>query len=198
MTSRAKDRGLLIVLCGPSGVGKSTMARMLAERHRLKLKYIVSATTRPRRPGDEMGKIYDHISREAFFHRLDDDQFLEYARVYDEYYGTPKEPALTYMANGSDVLIEIDVQGAFQVRFQHPDALLIFVLPPDEKSLLIRLRERGRDSDEDIEKRFRMAKREIHMAKGSRAFDHYVINDDVERAVQEVITVIQHKKAGGI
>jgi len=198
MTTAAKNRGTLIVLCGPSGVGKSTMARKLADLYKSKLKYIVSATTRPRRPGDEQGKIYDHISREAFFDRLDSDQFLEYARVYDEYYGTPKEPALTHLANGSDVLLEIDVQGAFQVRFQYPDALLVFVMPPDEKSLLARLRERGRDSDEDIEKRFRLAKREIHMAKGSRAFDHYVINDNVDRAVGEVITVINQKKAGGI
>ena len=196
MTSGRK--GTLIVLCGPSGVGKSTIARKLADSPELRLKYIVSATTRPRRSGDEMGKIYDHISLDAFFRRLDDDQFLEYARVYDEYYGTPKEPALSYLGNGYDVLLEIDVQGAFQIRFQYADALLIFVMPPNEQSLLARLKERGRDSDEDITKRFRMAKREIHIAKGSRAFDHFVINDDVDRAVQEVITVIKQKKSGGI
>jgi guanylate kinase len=196
MTSAGK-RGVLIVLCGPSGVGKSTIAKKLAERLD-KLKYIVSATTRSRRPGDEQGKIYDHISREAFFRRLDQDGFLEYARVYDEYYGTPKEPALTHIASGDDVLLEIDVQGAFQIRFQYPDALLVFVLPPDEETLLSRLTERGRDTKEDIEKRFRMAKREIHMAKGSRAFDHYVFNDDIDRAVEEVVLVINQKKQGGI
>jgi guanylate kinase len=186
----------LIVLCGPSGVGKSTLSKKLATLHQMK--YIVSATTRPRRPGDEMGKIYDHISMDAFEKRLDHDQFLEYARVYDEFYGTPKEPALTYLANGDDVLLEIDVQGALQIRYQYPEALMIFVMPPDEASLLKRLTERGRDSAEDIEKRYRLAKREIHMAKGSRAFDHYVINDDIGRAVDEVIRVIGHKRSGGI
>ena len=191
-----KKPGTLIVLCGPSGVGKSTIARILAEK--TTVKYIVSAPTRPRRPGDEVGKIYDHISHEAFAQRLENDEFLEYANVYDEYYGTPKEPALTYLSQGADVLLEIDVQGALQVRFQYPDALEIFVLPPDDKTLLQRLTERGRDSDKEIEKRFRLAKREIHMGKGSHAFDHYVINDDINRAVDEVLRVIRHKKNGGI
>ena len=83
------------------------------------------------------------------------------------------------------MLLEIDVQGALQVRYQYPDALMIFILPPDEPTLLQRLDDRGRDSAEDIDKRFRAAKREIHMAKGSRAFDHMVINDDLDRAVEE-------------
>jgi guanylate kinase len=194
MTSTGRSPGTLIVLCGPSGVGKSTISRKFSERH--KVRYIVSATTRPRRAGDQVGKIYDHISVDVFFNRLDKDEFLEYAHVYDEYYGTPKEPALSYLANGEDVLLEIDVQGALQVRYQFPEALLIFVMPPDEKSLLSRLNERGRDSAADIEKRFRLAKREIHMAKGSRAFDHVVINDDIDRAVAEVVLVLQQKKTG--
>lgn len=184
------------MLCGPSGVGKSTIARKLAEK--TAVKYIISATTRDRRPNEDQGKVYEHISFEEFAKRLDDDQFLEYARIYDEYYGTPKEPALTYLAEGSDLLLEIDVQGALQIRFQYPDALEIFVMPPDEQSLMRRLTDRGRDTPDDMEKRFRLAKREIHMAKGSRAFDHYVINDDLDRAVDEVLRVIHHKKAGGI
>src|SRR5687767_13485727 len=100
MTSSAKKIGTLIVLCGPSGVGKSTISRKLAEQH--KLKYIVSVTTRARRPGDQQGKLYDHIAHDAFFHRLDNDELLEYAQIYDEYYGTPKEPTLTYLANDED------------------------------------------------------------------------------------------------
>ena len=93
------------------------------------------------------------------------------------------------------MLLEIDVQGAMQVRYQYPDALLIFILPPDEPTLLQRLTDRGRDSAEDIDKRFRAAKREIHMAKGSRAFDHMVINDNLDRAVEENQSkIIKHKR----
>ena len=102
------------------------------------------------------------------------------------------------MAQGKDVLLEIDVQGALQVRFQYPNALMIFILPPDEPTLLGRLRSRARDSAEEIAKRFRAAKREIHMAKGSRAFDYMVINDDLDRAVEEILKIIRHKRAGGI
>jgi guanylate kinase len=188
--------GLLVVLCGPSGVGKSTIARQLSEQH--KLHYIVSATTRLKRPGDDKGKEYQHISLQDFFRRLDADEFLEYAQVYGDYYGTPKHPALEELAAGKDILLEIDVQGALQVRFQYPDALMIFILPPDEPTLLQRLKSRARDSSEEIAKRFRAAKREIHMAKGSRAFDYMVINDDLDRAVQEILKIIRHKRAGGI
>lgn len=197
MTSSAQKVGTLIILCGPSGVGKSTISRRLAEK--MHLKYIVSSTTRERTPKDDEGKIYDHIDQETFFKRLEHDEFLEYAKIFDEYYGTPKHPTLDYLANGQDVLLEIDVQGALQIRFQYADALLIFIMPPDEETLLKRLRERGRDSAEAIEKRFRGAKREIWMAKGSRAFDHMVYNDDIDRAVGEIERVIQHKKnPGGI
>ncbi|MBC8107046.1 MAG: guanylate kinase, partial [Anaerolineae bacterium] len=180
-----KSKGLLIVLCGPSGVGKSTISLQLEKQ--LNLWYTVSATTRAKQDGDEKGKTYDHIDRKEFFRRLDSDEFLEYAQVYGDYYATPKHPALDHLCDGQDVLLEIDVQGALQVRHHYPDALLIFILPPDEPTLLQRLTDRGRDSDDDIQKRFRAAKREIHMAKGSRAFDHMVINDELSKAVAEII-----------
>lgn len=196
MKNHAKNTGLLIVLVGPSGVGKSTISRRLEKQ--LKVSYTVSVTTRTKRPGDDVGKTYEHISREEFFRRLDRDEFLEYAQVYDEYYGTPKHPALDLLAEGRDVLLEIDVQGALQIRFQYPDALLIFVLPPDEPTLRQRLTDRGRDSAEDIEKRFRAARREIQMAKGSRAFDYKVINDDLDTAVDEIVKIIKHKRSAGI
>lgn len=194
MTEGTKHPGTLIVLCGPSGVGKSTISRRLAEEHGVT--YIVSATTRPKKPGDDNGKIYDHVAKDEFFRRLDADEFLEYAQVYGDYYGTPKKSALDCLRRSKDVLLEIDVQGALQVRYQYPDALTIFILPPDEGTLLRRLTDRGRDSAEDIQKRFRAAKREIHMAKGSRAFDYMVINDNLDQAVEEIIRIIHHKKAG--
>jgi guanylate kinase len=188
-------RGLLIVLVGPAGVGKSTISRKLAEN--MHLKYIVSATTRKRTPKDDEGKTYDFLEPEAFFGKLENGEFLEYASVWDEYYGTPKYPTLGYLANGEDVLLEIDVQGALQVRFQYPDALMIFIMPPDEQALLQRLRERGRDTEESIQKRFRGAKREIWMAKGSRAFDDMIFNDSVDRAVEEISRLIRQKKSPG-
>ena len=196
MPEETKHRGLLIVLVGPAGVGKSTISRRLAAQ--LSVWYTVSFTTRPRLPGDEKGKTYEHTDRKEFFRRLDDNEFLEYAQVYGDYYATPKHPALDHLAAGKDVLLEIDVQGALQVRYHYPDALLIFILPPDEPTLLQRLKDRGRDSAEDIHKRFMAAKREIHMAKGSRAFDTMVVNDDLDRAVEEIAKIIKHKRAGGI
>jgi guanylate kinase len=191
-----KPHGLLIVLVGPSGVGKSTISKMLADR--LDVAYIVSATTRPKQPGDEIGKEYDHVSPDEFFRRLDNDEFLEYAQVHGNYYGTPKHPALDYLYQGKDVLLEIDVQGALQVRYQYPEALLIFILPPNGPTLMQRLNDRGRDQAEDMEKRYRAARREIHMAKGSRAFDQMVINDSLDRAVEELTKLINLERTGGL
>ena len=197
MSHSAPQHGLLIVLCGPSGVGKSTISRRLEKE--MRVWYTVSVTTRPKEEGEEEeGKSYEHIDKLEFFRRLDSDKYLEYAQVYGNYYATPKHPALDQLAQGKDVLLEIDVQGAMQVRHHYPDALLIFILPPDEPTLLQRLTDRDRDSAEDINKRFRAAKREIHMAKGSRAFDYMVINDSLDRAVEEIIKIIKHKRAGGI
>lgn len=196
MVKTASHPGQLVVLCGPSGVGKSTISTRL--RDELGIRYAVSTTTRSERPGDDKGKKYDYVPTEEFFRRLDHDAFLEYAQVHGEYYGTPKHPTLEDLAAGNDVLLEIDVQGALQVRYQYPDALLIFILPPDEPTLLSRLNTRARDSAEDITRRFRAAKREIHMAKGSRAFDHMVINDDLARAVTEIERIIANKKTGAL
>jgi guanylate kinase len=195
MANNAKAPGTLIVLVGPSGVGKSTISRRLAEK--MHLMYIISTTTRARLPKEDEGKTYEHVDQDVFFKRLEHGEFLEYAKVFDEYYGTPKHPTLDYLASGQDVLLEIDVQGALQVRFQYPNALMIFIMPPDEATLLTRLRDRGRDTDDAIEKRFRGAKREIWMAKGSRAFDDMVINDDIDRAVAEIANLVRQKKSPG-
>jgi len=185
--------GLLLVMVGPSGVGKSTIARILSEQ--TSVSYIVSVTTRPKQSGDDKGKTYEHVLRDEFFRRLDADQYLEYAQVYDDYYATPKHPALDYLAEGRDVLLEIDFQGAMQVRYSYPEALLIFVLPPDEATLLKRLTDRGRDTADAIQKRFRAAKREISMAKGSHAFDYMIINDQLQQAVDQIVSIMRHKRA---
>jgi guanylate kinase len=193
MTDTAKkNSGLLLVLCGPSGVGKSTISHKLSTE--IKLVYAIGITTRTKRPGDQSGKAYEHVTLDEFFRRLDKDEFLEYAQVYGDLYGTPKHPTLDQMQAGQDVLLEIDVQGALQVRFQYPDALLLFILPPDEATLKQRLLDRGRDSSEEISRRFRAAKREIHMAKGSRAFDEWVVNDHVDNAVKKIIEIVRRKR----
>jgi guanylate kinase len=193
---KSRNHGLLIVLCGPSGVGKSTISRRLADRS--DVAYTVSATTRPKKEKDDEGKTYEHIAQDEFFRRLDGDEFLEYAHVYGHYYGTPKHPALDQLEAGKDVLLEIDVQGALQVRYQYPDALMLFILPPNENTLLQRLNDRGRDDADDISKRYRAAKREIHMAKGSRAFDYMVFNDKLDRAVAEIQNIINNERTGGL
>ena len=189
-------RGVLLVMVGPSGVGKSTIARLLAEK--TQVWYTVSVTTRPRQPADAVGKTYEHTDKSNFFAKLDNDEFLEYAQVYGDYYATPTHPTLDLLAEGKDVLLEIDVQGALQVRDAFPDAVLMFILPPDQNTLLQRLTDRGRDAPDKIQQRFRAARREIAMARGSRSFDYMVINDDLENAVEEIIKIIRLKRAGGI
>ena len=196
MPTKAKQQGLLVVLVGPSGVGKSTIARQLEER--MKVHYTVSVTTRPKQPEDEKGKAYEHIDKPEFYRRLDSDQYLEYAHVHGNYYATPCHPTLDLLADSKDVLLEIDVQGALQIRDAFPDAVLIFILPPDQQTLLQRLTDRGRDTPDDIQHRFRAARREIAMARGSRAFDYMVINDNLEHAVDEIVKIIRHKRVGGI
>ncbi|MEM8872966.1 MAG: guanylate kinase [Planctomycetota bacterium] len=191
----ASHPGLLLVLCGPSGVGKSTISRALSDR--TGVRYATSVTTREKRPGDDKGKTYDYVEKPEFYRRLDNDEYLEYAQVYGQYYATPKTPAMDWLREGHDVLLEIDVQGALQVRHHYPAAVLTFILPPDEATLLQRLNDRGRDDAAEVDKRFRAAKREIQMAKGSRAFDYMVINDDLEDAVQEIEKVLRHKRSLG-
>ncbi len=185
--------GQLIVLCGPSGVGKSTLSSRLADD--LGVAYVPAVTTREPRPGDNRGKSYEHVGEDDFFKRLDQGEFLEYAQNYDDYYATPKHPALDLLSDGRDVLLEIDVQGALQVRYHYPRALLVFILPPSEKTLHDRLVERGREDASQIAKRYRAARREIHMSKGSRAFDHMVVNDDLEEACAELKKIVRHRES---
>jgi guanylate kinase len=188
--------GTLFVVAAPSGGGKTSLTRALLDKDP-GIRLSVSYTTRPPRPGEQEGVDYHFVSTERFMALRDAAEFLEHAHVHGNWYATSASWLKQQIEAGQDVLLEIDVQGALQVRFQYPDALMIFVMPPDEASLLQRLRERGRESEDALQKRFRGARREIWMAKGSRAFDDMVINDDVGRAVAEISRLIRHKKSPG-
>ena len=197
MTQPIRHHGLLIVLCGPSGVGKSTISRMLAER--LNVSYTVSATTRPKTAKDDEGKTYEHIDQAEFFRRLDSDEFLEYAQVYGDYYGTPKHPALDYLADGRGRAAGDRragrAAGAVPVP-RRPDDLHPAAGRADAAAAA--RRRAAATAPRTSSKRFRAARREIHMAKGSRAFDFMVFNDDLDRAVAEIENIIEIERAGGI
>ena len=175
------ERGLLVVLSAPSGCGKSTIVHELIKR-RKNLRFSVSATTRAPREGERDGVDYYFVTREKFRDMLNRDAFLEHAQYVDNCYGTPREPVERQLAEGYDVLLDIETQGAFQVKEKCPDALMIFLLPPSFEELEKRLVERGKDSAEVIKNRLAVAKRECDRAG---RYDYRILNDDVERAVRE-------------
>lgn len=183
--------GRLVVVSGPSGVGKGTVVRrMLTARPDLSLS--VSATTREPRPGERDGVHYRFLSDGEFDRLVQEDAFLEWAEVFGRRYGTLEGDVARARAEGRDVILEIDVQGAAVVRERLPDAVLIFLQPPSEEELRRRLAERGTETGEALERRLAEARRE--MGESSR-FDHIVINDDIDRAVAEVLAIIEpHEK----
>ena len=145
-------QGVLIVLSGPSGAGKGTVCQNLISKN--KSVYLsVSVTTRPPRPGEVHGKNYFFISREEFQQMVTNDQLIEWAQVYDNFYGTPKEWVEEKLSNGEDVLLEIDIQGALQIKKKFPECVLIFIIPPSINELQARLVSRGTDGAEVIKKR---------------------------------------------
>jgi len=183
--------GRLIVVSGPSGVGKGTVVRgVLAARPDLSLS--VSATTRTPRPGEEDGVHYRFLTDAEFDRLVEEGAFLEWAEVFGRRYGTLAADVARARAGGRDVILEIDVQGAAVVRERAPDAVLVFLQPPSEEELRRRLAERGTETGEALERRLAEARRE--MSESSR-FDHVVINDDIDRAVAEVLAIIEpHEK----
>ena len=180
------NRGLLTVLSGPSGVGKGTMYSRLLQRMP-GLKVSVSATTRKPRSGEIDGVHYYFMNREDFIRRRDEGAFLEWAETVGNYYGTPKAPVLATLGSGRDVLLEIDVKGARQIKAAYPDCVTIFILPPSDTELEHRLKGRGTESDSQVRARLELAKSEIAQ---SGYFDYRVVNDDLERAVGEVADII--------
>ena len=188
---KSARRGLLVVLSSPSGAGKSTLTRrLLADEDNMSMS--VSATTRAPRPGEIEGTHYFFISKDKFGRMIDQGEFLEHAKVFDNYYGTPSAPVEEALANGQDVLFDIDWQGAQQLTQAAADDLVrIFILPPDMRELERRLRTRAQDSDEVIAKRMAKSESEIsHWAE----YDYVIVNRDIETAMEELKTIISAER----
>ena len=186
--------GLLLVISGPSGTGKTTIVNALGKR--LEGVFSVSATTRPPSVGEVDGREYRFLSRAEFSGMVTRGVFLEHARVFgDHYYGTPQEPVLRHLAQGRLVILNIDVQGAVKVKQAMPDALMIFILPPSEQELLRRLRDRGREDEADIQRRFTEATGEIQRATDSGVYDARIVNEDLQQAINEACRFVQERRA---
>jgi len=192
----AGTSGLLIFISGPSGVGKSTVCRRLTGA--LPAEFAVSATTRAGKPQDAYGKKYLFIEEPEFRRRLEAGEFLEYAYVFGNWYGTLREPVEDALAEGRIILLEIDVQGAIQVHKLFPAAMGVFILPPSEEDLLSRLRKRGRDDEAEILKRFTEAQQEIRTAQTAEIYDLMVVNEDngVETTVQKIQAAAEKFRSG--
>ena len=182
------ERGLLIVFSGPSGVGKGTVRQEIFSTPDHKFEYSVSMTTRAQRPGEVDGKDYFFRSREEFEELIRNGQMLEYAEYVGNYYGTPLTYVNETLDKGIDVLLEIEVQGALQVKKKVPDAVFIFLTPPDLNELQERLIGRGTDSEEVIAQRIERAREEIALMS---EYDYAIVNDEVPLAAERVKRVIE-------
>ena len=188
------DKGLLVVISGPSGAGKGTICKMLKEQMK-DLKVSVSATTRKPREGEVGGENYFFINNDEFIKKIHDDEFLEYAKVYGNYYGTPKREVFKQLKAGNDIILEIDIQGALQVKKNYPKGVFIFILPPSLRELQNRIEGRGTDSKEVILKRMECAYDELDYVF---EYDYVVLNDEVEAAVNKIKCIIEAEKSRAI
>ena len=180
------NKGRLFIISGPSGSGKDTILVQLFKKLP-DLKFSISSITRDMRKGEKPGEKYNFISREEFLDMISNDQLLEYNCFVDNYYGTPKAPVIEAINNGKDMIIEVDVNGAKQIREKMPECISIFIMPPDLKTLKERLSARGTESPQKIEERMRSARTEIERAD---EYDYIVVNDTVENAVEKIAAII--------
>ncbi|KIX90968.1 guanylate kinase [Staphylococcus microti] len=182
------EKGLLIVLSGPSGVGKGTVRKRIFDDPNTSYKYSISMTTRDMREGEQDGVDYFFKTRDAFEQLIEQDAFIEYAEYVGNYYGTPVQYVKDTMNEGHDVFLEIEVEGAKQVRKKFPDALFIFLAPPSLDHLKERLIGRGTESSEKIQRRVDEARKEVEMMN---LYDYVVVNDEVDLAKDRIQSIVE-------
>ena len=182
------EKGLLIVLSGPSGVGKGTVRKEIFDDPTTSYKYSISMTTRQMREGEVNGVDYFFKTKEEFEALIQEDQFIEYAEYVGNYYGTPVQYVKDTMVEGHDVFLEIEVEGAKQVRKKFPDALFIFLAPPSLDHLKERLIGRGTETDEKIQSRVNEARKEVEMMN---LYDYVVVNDEVHLAKERIQSIVE-------
>lgn len=185
------QKGLLIIISGPAGSGKGTIVSRLREL--APFDFSVSATTRSPRPGEQHGVHYYFVDKADFESKIREGEMLEYAQYVGNYYGTPKKPVEDALNEGKNIILDIEVQGALQIKEKMPEAIMIYVLPPDYETLLARIRGRGTETEEVIQKRMNQAKNEIQTFP---SYDYVVINRDggIERAAQDILSILYAEK----
>ena len=185
--------GMLLIISGPSGVGKTTVAHHVESG--LGGAFSVSLTTRPKTAGDTDGVDYHFVDTARFHQMRDGGELLEWAEVFGHLYGTPKQPVLASMKHGRLLILEIDVQGAIQVKCHMPDAFAVFILPPNEQELLRRLRDRRRDEEAVIQRRFANAIDETSRARSCGVYDTFIVNDELQKALEETEALVKRQWA---
>jgi len=182
--------GKLFVISGPSGVGKGTLVNKILEKNK-ELFLSVSATTRNKREGEIDGINNYFKEKEEFAKMADENEFLEWATFCENSYGTPKRPVFDKLNDGKDVILEIEIQGAMQVKKNMPSCVLVFIAPPSKEELINRLKGRGTETEEVIKLRVETATKELKVAK---EYDYIIVNDNIEKAADDILSVIKAEK----
>lgn len=188
MNKQKTRKGKIVIISGPSGVGKSTICKEVVKRLD-NVCLSISVTTRPRAEAEVDGQDYWFLSQQQFRKRINEGSLLEYAEVFGHLYGTPKDKVEEALGAGKTIILEIDVQGAREVKSVCPDVVMVFIFPPTEKELAQRIKNRGREGMEAVEERLEGAGTEF--AAAWQYYEHMVVNDDLEHAVKEVIQIIK-------